>query len=52
MLHRKLKSAKQSIDLSTTFVARKPKMYKLRLLGNKKRIFIIYFYNIEMFKNV
>ena len=39
MLHRKLKSAKQSIDLSTTFVARKPKMYKLRLLGNKKRIF-------------
>ena len=52
-LHKKLKKAKQSINLIKIFVACKPKMYKLKLFGNKKRnlqFLIIYFHNIEMFK--
>ena len=42
--HKKLKSAKQSTDLIKIFVASKPKMHELRLLGNIKRNLL--FFNI------
>ena len=42
--HKKLKSAKQSTDLIKIFVASKPKMHELRLLGNIKRN--LQFFNI------
>ena len=53
-LQKKLKSAKQSIDLIKISVACKPKTYKLKLFGNTKRnlqFFIIYLHNIAMFIN-
>ena len=53
-LHKKLKNSKYGIDLTKIFVACKPKMYKLRLLRNRKRnlqFFSIYFHKIEMFIN-
>ena len=53
-LHKKLKSTKQNIDLTKISVARKPKMYKLRLIGNTEhnlQFFSIYFHNIEMLVN-
>ena len=53
-MYKKLKRTNQSPDLIKTSVAGKPKMYKLRILGNIERnlqFFGIYFHNIEMFIN-
>ena len=53
-LRKKLISTKQSIDLIKISVAHKPKIYKLRLLGNTEsnlQFFSKYFYNTEMFIN-
>ena len=43
----------EHIDLINIFVALKPKIYNLRVLGNTKhnlQFFILYFHNIEILK--
>ena len=48
--HKKLKSAKQSTDLIKIFVASKPKMHELRLLGNIKLTYSFSIYSSRILK--